>query len=304
MVDKDFELIIEKNQQRMSRLKTWVEQLASFKRSNKLNRAKKAKREGFDSVNEYMDFLKQKADSETKTESKAPELTDMVIAFDTTGSMRSYINDVKRHVNTLIPQLFEDNPNLKLSIVAFGDYCDMRTNTDFGNAYQVCDLTDNANVLMDFVTSSKDTGGGDYPEFYELVIRKITQETNWRKGSNKSVLFIADAVPHDKRAYQLMQKEFIDWEQEAREASKAGVKFDTLRIDKNVGWYKELSSITNGVSLNFQSSGKTNDLVRASALARGGESTVEIFRKMAVSDSVKSDTELTAVYTMYKSVVE
>ena len=304
MVDKDFELIIEKNQQRMSRLKTWVEQLASFKRSNKLNRAKKAKREGFDSVNEYMDFLKQKADSETKTESKAPELTDMVIAFDTTGSMRSYINDVKRHVNTLIPQLFEDNPNLKLSIVAFGDYCDMRTNTDFGNAYQVCDLTDNANVLMDFVTSARDTSGGDDPEFYELVIRKITQETNWREGSNKSVLFIADAVPHFENTYKSMNKTFIDWKQEATEASKLGVKFDTLRIDKSVGWYKELSEITNGVSLDFQSSGKTNDLVRASALARGGESTAMLFKSLAVSDAVRGDSEMTAVYTMYKSVVE
>lgn len=301
MVDKDFELIIEKNQ-KMSRLKTWEEQLASFKRSNKLNRAKKAKREGFNSVNEYMDFLKEKVSSETKP--KTTELTDMVIAFDTTGSMRSYINDVKKHVKTLIPQLFEDNPNLKLSIVAFGDYCDMRNDTDFGKAYQVCDLTDNANVLMDFVTSSKDTSGGDYAEFYELVIRKITKETNWREGSNKSVLFIADAVPHFETDYKKLNRDFINWEQEAKEASKAGIKFDTLRIDKSVGWYKELSNITNGVSLDFQSSGKTNDLVRASALARGGDSTIEVFRKMAVSDEVKGDSEMTAVYTMYKSVVE
>ena len=50
---------------------------------------------------------------------------DMVIAFDTTGSMAAYIGAVRKEVSELVPRLFKDNENLRLGIVAFGDYCDM-----------------------------------------------------------------------------------------------------------------------------------------------------------------------------------
>ena len=45
---------------------------------------------------------------------------DMVIAFDTTGSMAAYIEDVRQQVADLIPRLFKDNDDLRLGIVAFG----------------------------------------------------------------------------------------------------------------------------------------------------------------------------------------
>ena len=50
---------------------------------------------------------------------------DMVIAFDTTGSMASYIGAVRKEVSELVPRLFKSNPNLRIGVVAFGDYCDM-----------------------------------------------------------------------------------------------------------------------------------------------------------------------------------
>ena len=124
-------------------------------------------------------------------------MLDMMIAFDTTGSMAQYIDAVRKDVAELIPQLFKDNEDLRLGIVAFGDYCDMIDAHTFGDAYQCLPLTDNANDLIRFVVGSKDTSGGDWPEFYELVLRKIIDETPWREGSTRSVLLIADAVPHE-----------------------------------------------------------------------------------------------------------
>ncbi len=47
-------------------------------------------------------------------------ILDMVIAFDTTGSMAAYIDAVRQEVAELIPGLFKDNENLQLGIVAFG----------------------------------------------------------------------------------------------------------------------------------------------------------------------------------------
>lgn len=38
-------------------------------------------------------------------------MLDMVIAFDTTGSMSAYINAVKTHVKELVPKLFSSNPD-------------------------------------------------------------------------------------------------------------------------------------------------------------------------------------------------
>ena len=91
---------------------------------------------------------------------------DMVIAFDTTGSMASYIGAVRKEVSDLVPRLFRYNRNLKLGIVAFGDYCDMNNATDFGNAYQCLMPTGNANDIIRFINQSKDTNGGDSDEFY------------------------------------------------------------------------------------------------------------------------------------------
>lgn len=45
-------------------------------------------------------------------------MLDMVIAFDTTGSMSAYINAVKNHVKELVPKLFGSNPDLRIGIVA------------------------------------------------------------------------------------------------------------------------------------------------------------------------------------------
>lgn len=228
---------------------------------------------------------------------------DMVIAFDTTGSMASYIGAVKKHVKELIPKLFKQNPNLRIGVVAFGDYCDMPSKGRFGKAYQICELTDNENRLIEFITNAQDTSGGDGDEFYELVIKKIVEETNWREGSTKAVLLIADANPH-KVGYSYRDRVVnnqIDWRKEAKKASERGIKFDTLTIDSCTKWYKELSKITNGVSAPFSTSSKTSQLVEAAALARGGEATKAMY--YATMDSFKDDLEMSAVYTAYSKEV-
>ncbi len=226
---------------------------------------------------------------------------DMVIAFDTTGSMAAYIDDVRKEVSELIPRLFKANSDLRLGIVAFGDYCDMPNANEFGNAYQCIQLTDNENDLIKFVKESQNTNGGDGDEFYELVIKKIVEETNWRTISTKSVLLIADAIPH-QLGYSfknIIQNNTIDWRQEAQKASKLGVQFDTLSIT-GVSWFKELSEMTNGLNLPFYSSYKTAGLVELSAMARGGERTKMHFKSMCSSFMDRSDDEMLKVSDAFR----
>lgn len=247
-------------------------------------------------------LIKPKAKENTTTSSDGK--LDMVIAFDTTGSMRSYINAVKEHVKELIPRLFRQNPDLRIGIVAFGDYCDMPSKDKFGRAYQVRKLTNNEDSLIKFITNAQNTGGGDEDEFYELVIKKTVEETNWRKDSTKVVLLIADATPH-KIGYNCLDRVVnnqIDWREEAKKASEKGIKFDTLTI-RRTEWYKELSKITGGVSAPFSTSSKTSQLVEAAALARGGEKTRSLYKATMDSFEASGDAEMTAVYAAYSKEV-
>lgn len=230
---------------------------------------------------------------------KAIGKLDMVIAFDTTGSMAAYIGAVRKEVSQLIPRLFKDNDDLRLGIVAFGDYCDMDNAQSYGKAYQCIHPTDNENDLIKFVKESKDTSGGDGDEFYELVIKRIVEETPWREGSTRSILLIADADPHPLgytyRDYVVGNQ--IDWRVEARKAADEKIKIDTVTIT-DTPWYRELSKMTNGVSVPFSSGHKTAILVEAAVSSRGSIKSRKHFDAMM---SGCSDAETKAVFASYKS---
>lgn len=223
---------------------------------------------------------------------------DMVIAFDTTGSMAKYIGAVRKEVSELIPQLFKDNDDLRLGIVAFGDYCDMDNAQTYGDAYQSIQPTSNENELIKFVLNSKDTSGGDGPEFYELVLRKIVEETQWRENSTRSILLIADAVPHELGyTYQdFVIGNQIDWRVEARKAADMKIKVDTVTITGEQ-WFKELSAMTNGVSVPFRTGYKTAELVRASVMSRGS---MKARCNFDVLMGACDDDEMKEVYVSYK----
>lgn len=242
---------------------------------------------------------------ENKTEKAFEEVApknlgklDMVIAFDTTGSMAQYIGAVRREVSDLIPQLFKENEDLRLGIVAFGDYCDMTNPTTFGDAYQTVQLTDNENDLIKFVKESKDTSGGDGPEFYELVIKKIVEETNWREGSTRSILLIADATPHELGyTYgECVKGNQVDWRTEAKKAADLKIKIDTVTITDE-SWFKELSAMTNGVSVPFRTGYKTAELVRASVMSRGSMKARQCFDDLM---GACDDDEMLGVFKSYK----
>lgn len=213
--------------------------------------------------------LEETATFDDKVTPKGKDKLDMVIAFDTTGSMAAYIDDVRHQVAEMIPRIFKDNEDLRLGIVAFGDYCDMENRDTFGDAYQCIPLTDNENDIIKFVKESKDTSGGNGDEFYELVLKKIIDESPWREDSSKAILLIADADPHDVgytyRDYVVGNQ--IDWRIEAKKAADMKIKVDTVSICGRP-WYKELSAMTNGISVPFKSSDKTGTMIETATTAR------------------------------------
>lgn len=251
-------------------------------------------------TNKPLPIRKKRTATATAT---SDSMLDMVIAFDTTGSMSRYIGAVRKHCTDLVPKLLAANPDMRIGIVAFGDYCDMNSSTDFGNAYQVLPLTDNREKIIKFINDAKNTGGGDDDEFYELVIKKITEETDWREGATKAVLLIADAAPHSVgyTCPRIVKNAQIDWREEARKAAEKGIKFDTLSIH-GTEWYKELSAITNGTYAPFKSSEKTAQVVEASVLSKVA-ATRGAFKATMDSVMLSSDSEMKAVYSAYSKEV-
>ena len=253
-------------------------------------------------VNKPLPIKRKKKETATAT-ATSDSMLDMVIAFDTTGSMSSYLGAVRKHCTDLVPKLLAANPDMRIGIVAFGDYCDMKSKDKFGSAYQVLPLTTNKEEIIDFINNAERTGGGDGDEFYELVIKKITEETDWREGATKAVLLIADADPHEV-GYSyggIVKNAQIDWREEAKKAAEKGIKFDTLSIH-GTPWYRELSDMTNGIYAPFRSSEKTAQVVEASVLSKVA-ATRGAFKATMDSVMLSSDSEMKAVYTAYSKEV-
>lgn len=246
------------------------------------------------------EYSAKKGRDENEWQEIAPKNTgklDMVIAFDTTGSMSRYIDDVRMQVAELIPVLFQDNDDLRLGIVAFGDYCDMSSTKEFGIAYQCLEPTNKIDDIVYFVRYSRDTSGGDADEFYELVIKKIVEETPWREESTRAVLLISDSKPHPLgytyKKYVVNNQ--IDWRQEAQKAAEKKIRIDTVTIN-DLPWYHELSEMTNGVCVPFSSSDRTSRLVRASVYARGSVKQRMYFAKMMEEEK---DREMKSAFSAY-----
>lgn len=49
--------------------------------------------------------------------------------------------------------------------------------------------------ICDFVQNIEPTGGGDAPEYYELVLYEA-QSLSWSESANKSLVLIGDDIPH------------------------------------------------------------------------------------------------------------
>ena len=88
---------------------------------------------------------------------------DVVVSFDTTGSMYPCLTQVRREVENFIGGMFKEFKELRIGIIAHGDYCDK------DNPYTIIykELSRDAVELSKFVRNVYRTYGGDADECYE-----------------------------------------------------------------------------------------------------------------------------------------
>lgn len=201
---------------------------------------------------------------------------DLLVSFDTTGSMYPVLAQVRREVEQFVKTMFSDFTDLRLGIIAHGDYCDK----DDPYTIRIMDFTRDEKRLCEFVRDTKPTYGGDADECYELVLHTAHNDLQWRKDAEHVMLMIGDASPHAP-SYKDNKLE-LDWKEEADKLRKLGVKVFSVHAlagyrSSSRAFYKTVAETTGGVYLTLDMFNEIVDLIKATCYQQGGEERLSEF---------------------------
>lgn len=217
--------------------------------------------------------------------------TDVVISFDTTGSMSPCIAEVRRRVQETLDQLFSTIPDLQVGMISHGDYCDGK------NSIDLLDLTDERERLIEFVRTTPNTHGGDFEEMYEYVLRVAATQFDWRSG-NKILIMIGDATPHPV-GYRYSGRDPVDhsiitvsnnisWQMETERLSNLGISIYSVQAlgrRQSDYFYDEIAFRTNGRKLNLnQFADAVETIIAISYHGAGGEEAVESYKEVLTAN--------------------
>lgn len=203
---------------------------------------------------------------------------DIVISFDTTGSMYPALSEVRRKVTETARRLFKEIPNLRLGVIAHGDYCDARIYVT-----KHLDLTTDSEAVINFVNNVERTGGGDAPECYELVLQEARTRQHWRAGSKRVLVMIGDDVPHAP-AYNPGR---IDWRDELKKLSAEGVLVHGVQAlggyrSHATAFYSALAEASGGFHLQLSQFGEATELLMAVAYQQQGGDALKAYEEEVV----------------------
>jgi Mg-chelatase subunit ChlD len=123
----------------------------------------------------------------TLTPQGARKPLDLILAFDTTGSMRPWIQNVREKVDYLSEGLFK-LMDIRIGLIGVGDHCDEQF------MIQAHPLTRELADMKRAVHDIRSTSGGDYPEAFECLFKYLNEQP---KPERPTVLvLITDSVPH------------------------------------------------------------------------------------------------------------
>lgn len=174
--------------------------------------------------------------------------TDLILCFDTTCSMTPCLNTVKQHVKDMVTEILSKMDTIRIGIYAHGDYCDEKSSYLF----REISFTRDTEALCDFVTNkATPTGGGDFPECYELCFHNANKSFANSTATNKVLIMIGDATPHEKND----NPDKLDWRKEVRDLQKKNVQIYGVRCLNHGGseeYFNELEKISAGLHVNLQ----------------------------------------------------
>ena len=194
----------------------------------------------------------------------------IAISFDTTGSMRPAIEQVQQKLRDLVEMMSADIPDLKIGLIAHGDYCDGDKCITF------IDFTDDLEKIMSFINNAPPTSGGDAPECYEYALQTARQMSWTEEGG--SVILIGDERPHEENPNN------IKWRDEVQKMLEMNVKVFPLQCLYSVHntaankFWEEVSQISQTPLLMLESFGDSANALEAVAYASSGGAVYEHYK--------------------------
>ena len=117
---------------------------------------------------------------------------DIVITFDSTGSMQGEIDQVKDQIERIGSVLFQLIPKTRISICTYRDE---------GDDYVVkgLPLTDSLAEVALYLKDVQASGGGDGPEAVDQGLQWSIEKNGFRRRARKVILLFGDAPPRASR---------------------------------------------------------------------------------------------------------
>ena len=114
---------------------------------------------------------------------------DIVITFDSTGSMGGEISEVKEQIKRIGGTLLKLVPKARISICTY---------RDSGDAFvaEGLPLTSDIAEIDSYLAGISADGGGDEPEAVQEGLRWAVDKNQFRSGARKMLLLFGDAPPH------------------------------------------------------------------------------------------------------------
>lgn len=201
---------------------------------------------------------------------------DLVVSFDTTGSMYPVLSKVRQNVSDFVNDMFASIEDLRVGVIAHGDYCDA------GDPYtiRIMDFTTNKDDICKFIRTTEKTYGGDADECYELVLNNARTTMSWQAGRIKVFVLIGDASPHSPTYGD--NKQHLDWRNEAGLLNDLGVKIFAVHAlsfyrNSSRNFYETIAHATNGKYLTLDQFDEVVDLIRATCMAEYSEEMLNEF---------------------------
>jgi len=171
---------------------------------------------------------------------------DVAFSFDTTGSMYPCLEEVRKKLQEITKRLLAEIPNIRIAIIAHGDFCDQRDSY----VIKMLDFSTDPQKICGFVKDVGKTGGGDSPECYELALRD-SMKLSWDDSHSKALIIIGDEVPHPN-SYTDQE---IFWKDVLRLLTERGIVVYGVQALSNAyatPFYSEIASQTGGFHLHLR----------------------------------------------------
>ena len=117
---------------------------------------------------------------------------DVVLCFDSTGSMSGEIDQVKRQIERIGQTLVTLVPKARISICTYRDHGDEFVAKGLPLTGSIQDVS----AYLDRISAG---GGGDHPEAVEEGLYWSVQQNQFRPSARKVILIFGDAPPHPEK---------------------------------------------------------------------------------------------------------